>query len=134
MMLNDLDMPLPSIRELANKVDTPMSLEIEGSHPEMGKIKPKINLNTHGFRLGIPSTKVFTSNKDLYSKTGSLLTPVKPGLYTLPIRAHDYRVKIWDYTLEEIKNRDFSRQVVKRKRKNSDEERLSDFKLGDALG
>ena len=136
MLLNDLDMPLPSIRELANKADTQLSFELANSRQNDDlnqKPKLKLNENTRGFRLGLPAKAVFTSSKEIYSKTGALMTPVKPGIYTLPIRAPDYRVRIYDYNLDEIQKRNFSRRIVKFKRKESEED-LSDFKLGNALG
>lgn len=137
MLLNDLKITLPSLRELANREDTPLSIDLAPSvdaNVVLGKHRPKTNPNTQGFKVGQPPKKVFTSDKELYSKSGSLKTAVKPGLYSLPLRAPDHRVSIWDYTLEEIKNRDFKRQAGDRKQQKTDEEGASDFKLGNALG
>ena len=139
--INEEDMKTSTRREFKSRtyiednflsaLDNPITME----ELEKEKIKNKDNKESpidqdeirkpkdirSNMRAGQPKSTLFTSNHHLYNPSGiPLITNTGHSTKILTHHGHD-RVSIFDYDMNEIENRNFSRKIYKRGMKKPEE-------------
>lgn len=128
-ILGGLDEPINSERDILEREKQRNAYEAKyNAKNNPSKSKPKSHRQTkeeeartknkfderRGFRSGIPPSKLFTTPDQIYNATAGMnVIPAKPDNTKLSIKHRDVRVSIYDYTMEEIRRRDFRRIIDK---------------------